>query len=298
MNLHSFLKTILLSIFFCLNFTAHATEVLTEFEHRDLQLFDTFQQKPGLIAAINRTQTNMGYVFLKDQLANPLVDIGQLNHRQEIINTIFVDSNLHNALQEKLKEFAHYEQSLIQITNADTIGKNVISNFYFKNSYLQWLNKYPTGLEAGQVLHIANLSAPLLEHAIIHYFMSQSLRAYLGITACCPPGHDDGHKTPCKLNHHHHTTPPSTGAVFAYNTYNVLHTLIHLAGFKGLVDHVQQQADVIQNMQQSLMHVRHCLESAQAIYEELELHPELSQKFTEFHKLHALFTTGKPNPPS
>ena len=291
MKPHSFLKTIFLSIFFCINFFTYAKEVLTEFEHRDLQLFDTYQQKPGLIASINRTQTQMGHTFLKEQLANPLVDIDQLQHRQEIINTILIDASLHNALQEKLKEFAHYEQSLTQVANADAIGKNVISNFYFKNSYLRWLNKYPAGLEAGQVLHIANLSAPLIEHAVIHFLLSEKLRGSLGIDACCP-AHDHGHKTPCKLNHHH-TPAPSARAVFVYNTYNVLHTLIHLAGFKGLIDHMRQQADVIQNMQESLMQVRNCLESAQAIYEELETHTELNEKLTEFHNLNALFTTGK-----
>lgn len=277
--------TIFLNIFLYANpVNAHPIEVLTEFEQRDLQLFDTYQQKPGLIGSINRTQTRMGHAFLKEQLARPLVDINLLKNRQEIVNTILVDAKLHDALQEQLQEFAGYEQSLTQVANADAIGKNVISNFYFKNSYLRWINKYPVGLEAGQVLHIANLSAPLIEHAVIHFLLSEKLRDHLGIEHHCSADVASGEQ----CNNH-----PSTGAVFAYNTYNVLHTIIHLAGFKGLIDHMRQQADVIQDMQESLIQVRNCLDSARAIYNELELYPELNQKLSEFHKLQELFTTGK-----
>ena len=258
--------------------------ILTEYEHRDLQLFHTYQQKPGLIASINRTHTKMGYSVLKDQLANPLDSIDQLTNRQNIIKLFLNNANLYNSLISKLKEFANYESSITKSWQADTICDNVIGNFYFKNKYLAWLNKYPAGLELGQVAHIANLSAPLIEHAIIHFLISEKLQDTLGIS--CGHSHHS-HGPDC--NH----APASSGAVFAYNTYNVLHTLIHLAGVKGLFDHVKQQADVIKTMQEDLMHMRNCLEHALAIYEELETQPELARLLPGFAAFRTLFVIEK-----
>jgi hypothetical protein len=128
-------------------------------------------------------------------------------------------------------------------------------------------------------VQMANLASPLVEHAIIHFLVSEKLQKYLGIC------HDHGH-------HCHHETP-STGSLFAYNIYNGLHTLIHLAGFKGLIDHMLDQNSVMQTMQKELIDIRACLENAHEIYELLQAHPEIIQSLPGFDKLQALFTDSK-----
>lgn len=274
-------SVIMVLTLFLVSLTIEATSpcVLSEYEQRDLQLFTTYQHKPGLMASIDRTQTAMGKAFFKERLANPLVAINQLQERQDIIKIIGTDAQLYEFLSQQLKAFAQHEHSLTTIAAPSVMSKTIINNFYFKNRYLQWLNKSPAGLQAGQIANVVNLSAPLIEHAVIHFLVSEKLHDYLGI--CCGHGH----------SHHDHThAAPSTTAILAYNTYNVLHTLIHVAGFKGLIDHVKQQADVIQSMQEELMRVRQCIENAYAIMQQIEAHPILSKTVHGFTLLQDLFT--------
>jgi hypothetical protein len=218
-------------------------------EQRDLQLLKTYQQEPGLISAIKRTSTKLGFEYLTRQVTNPLADIAALKMRQEWTKQIMSNPALQQSLQDELKAFANAESSLNIGCATDDICQSVISNFYFKNKYLRWLNKYPAGLELGQIATIANLSAPLIEHAIIHFFISKELHERLGI--CKHPGH------------HHHDA--SFGAQLAYNAYNIAHTGIHLIGAKGVYDHVKQQADIIKSMQSELIKLRHVIESARTI---------------------------------
>jgi MutS domain V/MutS domain III len=261
------------------------TPVITEYEQRDLQLFQTYQQKPGLISKIDRTITAMGHDYLKERLANPLVEVQALINRQQIIKALIDDHHIRLEIEEILKEFAQNEQSLAALANTDPICENIIGNFYFKNSYLQWLNTYPAGLEAGQFLHIANLSVPLLEHAVIHFLISQKLQDYFGIH--CHHSHDRGHEGRCC---HHTELQPST--LFAYNTYNIAHSAIHLIGFKGLVDHIMEQSQVMQAMQKDLIAVAHCIKNARKLYDLMQMHPQLYQTLDEFYTLHSLFCSN------
>ena len=123
---------------------------------------------------------------------------------------------------------------------------------------------------------MANLSLPLFEHAIIHFLLSEKLKDYLGIDDCCQ-------------EEHHHHDEPSIMAVATYNTYNIAHTGIHLMGLKGVVDHVRQQNQVIQSMQQELMNLRSCLDSAELLCKSLQSHPEFNALIPGFFQLNALF---------
>ncbi len=221
-------------------------------EQQDLQLLRTYQQGPGLISKIKRTSTKLGLEYLTKQVTNPLADIVALKARQEWTKQIMSDPALQQSLEEHLKVFACAESSLNIGCATDDICQSVISNFYFKNKYLRWLNNYPAGLELGQLATIANLSAPLIEHAIIHFFISKELHERLGIC---------GHPHACNDPHHH----ASFGAQLAYNSYNIAHTGIHLIGAKGVYDHVKQQADIIKSMQSELIKLRHAIESARTL---------------------------------
>ena len=90
---------------------------------------------------------------------------------------------------------------------------------------------------------------------------------------CCGHSHHDhGHKEEHKhthdhdhKKHKHSKVPPSAGAQFAYYAYNVAHTLIHVIGFKELVDHMYTQALTIKQMQAIIIEIRHCLDATRNI---------------------------------
>ena len=88
--------------------------------------------------------------------------------------------------------------------------------------------------------------------------------------------------------------PPE--ALAAYNIYNVAHTLIHLAGFKGLIDHVREQNQVVQSMQQELINLKSCLDSARHIYEFMEKSTKgLNPLVPGFAKVATLFESNPAN---
>lgn len=253
---------------------------LSPYEQRDLQLFSTYQQEPGLLNAIDHTRTNIGKEYLKNQLAAPLTNVQSLLERQNGILFLLEHEEIYQDLRNELTGFAIYESTLeMGSADADSICSNVIGNFYFKNKYLQWLNKYPTGLELGQAMHVANLSFPLVEHLAIHFLLSEKLKSTLGIEC----GHHHHHGGACDHDH------GSAGAIAAYNLYNIIHTGIHIAGVKGLVDHVRQQSQVIRAIQQDLINLNKTLDRAFAILTILRQNPEFAATIAGAQSLENLF---------
>lgn len=285
------MKFVLAKQFFFLFFLSFSisecSSVITDYERTDLQLFQTFGCESGIIEVINHTATTIGYNYLTQQLANPLSDSAELEKRQRIIKILVENSLLRANINQGLHEFAQHEPSLTSSNDDASIAQKVIQKFYFKNSYLEWLNKYPVGLEIGQVAHFFNLSAPLFEHAIIHILINEKLSDYLGM--CC--GHSHHNHSHKKHKHHDHHSP-SKGAVFAYYAYNGIHWGIHLAGFKGLYDELKNQAEIIQEMQKQLIEVYKCLKSARNIAWHITQNSELADLIPQAKELVALFDSG------
>lgn len=268
------------SLLFIVCSTIAQNPALSPYEQRDLQLFTTYQAEPGLIAAIDRTRTSMGKQYLTEQLSHPLASTDSLLERQEAVKFILANEEVFQDLKHELESFAQYEGSLaISGSGADSICSNVIGNFFFKSKYLAWLNKYPAGLELGQAAHVANLSFPLVEHLIIHFLLSEKLKSSLGIEC----GHHHHHGGACDHSH------GSTGAVAAYNLYNLFHTGIHIAGAKGLIDHVRQQSQVIKSIQQDLINLNRALDHAYGILTILRHNPELKKRSSLAQGLENLF---------
>lgn len=257
------------------------TPALSPYEQRDLQLFTTYQQEPGLIASIDRTHTIMGKDYLRNQLANPLISTQALLERQAGIQFLLSHEDIYQDLKNILSAFAYYEESFsIGNSGSDSICSNVIGSFFFKNRYLTCLNKYPAGLELGQAAHVANLSFPLVEHLAIHFLLSEKLKSTLGIECGHHHHHDGG-----ACDHSH----GSSTAVAAYNLYNIFHTGVHIAGAKGLVDHVRQQSQVIKSIQQDLINLNIALDQAYAICTIIRANPELKKYIHHAQALDDLF---------
>ncbi len=262
---------------FLLFFFSLPGQIIDESGQRDLQLWTTYAQKPGLISAIDRTSTKIGYQTLKEMLANPISDIDLLQDRQAIITYLLENKNLKATIQTLLKNFALWENTLALENNADPVCQRIISNFYFKNKYTQWLNNYPAGLELGRVAHVANLAAPLLEHLVMHFLISDKLHQKLGM--CCGHGHH---------HHDHHHAAPSTTMQLAYTSYNIFHTAIHLLGIKGLYDHIKEQNHIINTLQKDLIGLRACIENSRELYTALADTP-LRHMLADFDQLESLF---------
>lgn len=255
-------------------------QILSPYEQRDLQLFSTYQQEPGLLSAIDHTRTTLGHEYLKKQLSNPLIDISALISRQKGIAFLLEHENIYQELRNELSDFATYESTLAMgLADTDSICNNTIGNFYFKNNRLRWLNNYPLGLELGQVAHVVNLSFPLIEHLVIHFLLSEKLKSSLGIE--CGHSHPKGEA----CDHTHGTT----GAIAAYGLYNIFHTGIHIAGAKGLLDHVCQQSQVIVSIQQDLINLNKTLDHAYATLTILRQNPALADLVHGHSALENLF---------
>ena len=286
----SFLHKKLFFLIFLSFALSDCSPVITDYECKDLQLLQTFTQEIGVLGVVNYTATMMGFDYLKQQLINPLTSIEGLKKRQHVIKILVQNPELLANIKDNLREFAQHERSLITITADAAISKKVIQKFYFQNNYFKWLNKYPVGLEIGQITHFFNLSAPLLEHAIIHFLISEKLHDYLGM--CCGHSH---HTHEHKKHKKHSHQAPSQGAVLAYYAYNCIHTAIHIAGVKGLYDEFKNQAEIIQEMQKQLIEVYKCLKSARKIALLINEQPLLADLIPQAKELATLFDPNNQN---
>lgn len=242
------------------------TPLITQAEILDLQLLQTYQGTPGIFSALNKTITGTGSDFLKKRLLNPIANQEQLMRRQQAI-VLIGNPEIKSQLEANLRTFKAHEQGLYSFIRAqDPIAKRAIDNLYFKNRFLRGFNSCPAGLDFAQVIHAINLFAPVVEHAAIHFFISEKLHEYLGM-CCSHSHHDHGHNahTHKEHKHKHEHKNPSQGALWAYHAYNITHTLIHLINLKELIEHVREQALTIAQMQEHLIQVRHCLDAARAL---------------------------------
>jgi len=275
-------STVLCTIQLCSFFSLYA-QVLTPFEHRDLQLLKTYSDIPGVIAQVDRTKTIIGHAYLEEQLLNLLVDSSQLYKRQEKVKLLLRNSELSQIISNELQLFAAHQNPLHVLKHEDTPCKKMLEHFYFKNKYVSWLNKHPIGLECGQALQMISLFAPIIEHAVIHFLVNEKLHNYLGM--CCSHSH---HK------HKHSHVTPSWLSQTAYYTYNIAHGAIHVMGAKELFEHVYRQYQVIREMQLFLSHIRVCLQIRDRLVATLTAFPEFeellaaenqTEEFKEFSRL-------------
>lgn len=273
------------------------TRFLSPEEILDLQIITTYQGTPGFLKTLNKTLTQSGTDYLTNRVLNPISNKHQLNKRQKAL-VLMGQPELSADLESSLRKFQENEHGLHAFMQAqDPIAKQSIDNLYFKNRFLKPLNAYPAGLDFAQVAHALNMMAPVVEHAAIHFFVSEALHEYLGM--CCPHSHhthghedhkekkhahkehkhkDHGHEKKDKSHNH---APPSRGAVWVYQAYNVAHTLIHLINLKELAEHFQARSATMNQMQEQLIHVRNCLNAARELVDITEsMDPDLFESQT------------------
>lgn len=260
--MRSIISSMLLTVSIQCQSNQSSIPVITQQEELDLELFQTTnpETKP-FFDRIDCTHTVLGKKFLQNIIRQPLNNKEELENRQELIKALGEPTRM-QAVNQALLAFKAHESALYDLWQPqDAVQEAALEEFYFKLTSLTSYNANPALLNVLQLCTTANLFAPLIEHLLLHFFISNAVKEKYHIG--------------CNHDHHHdhdhaHASPAS---LLVYNLYNVAHFSFHLMGAKAIYDHITQKATVIKNMQHNLISASRCIES-----------------------LHSLYTTGKNNP--
>jgi DNA mismatch repair protein MutS len=257
---------------------------LGDHEIRDLELFTTHNGSPGLFSYLDYTHSECGKRRLKKLIKRPTTNGDLLKQRQQAIQELLENKALQERVEQGLEQYSLNEPYLNQFwQEPDQLKGLALKEFYYQNGTLKRYNKSPIGLDVGQVLYVGNLFLPVLEHFVLHFFISEKLQDKLGFTCAAHP-HGHGKHDHCDHNH-----SQSTAARVGYQVYNAAHMGIHLMGLKGLYDHIRQKNRILLHMQQELIGVRNCLDSALELLKVIEENQVLSLTIPSYNKLKQLF---------
>lgn len=257
---------------------------LGDHEIRDLELFTTHNGSPGLFSYLDYTHSECGKRRLKKMLKRPTTQTQLLKQRQQLIKELLENEALQKDIEHHLSRFADQEQYLNQFwQEPDQLKALALKEFYYQQGTLKKYNKSPIGLDVGQILYVGNLFLPVFEHFVLHFFISEKLQDKLGFKCAA---HPHGHGKHDHCDHNHNT---STAAKIGYQVYNAAHMGIHLMGVKGLYDHLRQKNRILLHMQEELIGVRNCLDSALSLLKIIESNEMLAQGIPSFNKLKQLF---------
>lgn len=252
--------------------------VITTQEEMDLELFET--SNPGgksFFQLLDKTQTTIGSKTLKNIMQNPLRTKQALEHRQNIIKE-FIDPIFLNKIRQELIIFNRNEHGLYSLWQAqDSVQKAALQEFYFNITPLKQYNASPALLSALQVLSVGNMFGPLIEHALLHFFISNAVKEKYHI-GC---NHDHAH------DHAHVHAGPTSQLV--YNIYNAAHFSFHLMNLKGIYDHIMQKAFVIRSMQERLICASECIRSMRNLYHIAQKNPLVVDSIPQCNAIALLF---------
>ncbi|BDC35286.1 hypothetical protein Noda2021_12440 [Candidatus Dependentiae bacterium Noda2021] len=271
----------------CGQVMATVHQPLGDHEIRDLEMFTTHNGSPGLFSYLDYTHSECGKRRLKKLLKSPTCNIEQLKQRQVLIKELADNQPLRSAIEQEIGNFARTEPHLNNFWHEpDQLNGIALKEFYYQNGSLKKYNKSPFGLELGQVLYVGNLFLPIFEHFVLHLFISEKLQDKLGFKCAM---HPHGHGKHDHHNHDHHHKAPSTAARIGYQAYSAAHWGIHLMGLKGLYDHLRQKNRIIMHMQEELIAVRACLDSALNVLKIIEQNQILADGIPAYQNLKKLF---------
>lgn len=266
---------------------------ITKQEEVDLSLFQSEDNK-SVFDAIDKTITKIGSDSLQQLVKAPIADIQVLEKRQETIKFWLDNPALTDSIKAELHTFAKHEE-MIEILwgPQDQICKTTLQDLYFDNSYLnlKYLNSSPHYLNLLQVVNVGNMFSPLIEHMVIHFFLSKTLGEMFHLTCNHSHHHDDHQHSHANHNHdhhhghHHHDS--GTLKKFLYNAYNAAHFAFHIYGLKQLYDAIKQKAAIAKALQSNLIAASRCLKSLKTIHALLK--NSTSLELTHFEQLNSFF---------
>lgn len=141
-----------------------STQVLDKKTWQDLELLNGPKSDPTfyLASKIDRTYTQMGKATLYCKIANPLVDIQQLEKQQQIIKELVQNETLFEQLDTKLKELAVPENAMLSFWTQDTflyLLKENDVHLPFLKTLSNKINKNEVTLEINDKISILSDSA-------------------------------------------------------------------------------------------------------------------------------------------
>ena len=107
--------------------------------YQDLEIFT---DKDSVFETINRTNTNIGKICLKNIIKNPIKDITELNKRQNILKVFLDNKTLYNDLIIKYNKLQELEPEVLWIykkKNKEELA--LISRVYFSQKFIKRFNK-------------------------------------------------------------------------------------------------------------------------------------------------------------
>lgn len=123
---------------------------------RNLELTETVRdrkKKGSLLWLMDETKTSMGARLLRNFIENPLIDINEINYRQDATEELFKNIIVRDELSNNLKYISDIERLCCKISNKTINPKEVVT---IKNA----LRQVPEVKQA-----ISKLSAPLFKNA-------------------------------------------------------------------------------------------------------------------------------------
>jgi len=263
--------------------------IISAQEETDLDLFSSNNNRSSVFSKLDRTETSCGKAALKDILRNPLLTIEDLTQRQDAIKELVTGSTLFEEINNELVQFRTGEAELHSFQEPeDPIRKAALDEFFFKSKLLKKYNKSSAALNVGQMLHMINLSFPLLEHLVLHFLISNAVKKKYNI-GCCGSDHEHGHKS------HKHHAPPATTTVALYKAYNLVHLLIHCLGVKELIGHVYQKVNLIKELQKKLIAASACIKSLKKMHNIIAPHQIIHTSLPSYRHLEKLFLRNTDN---
>jgi len=279
----------------CISSTAETlttiSRIISTQEETDLDLFSSGGDRSSVFSKLDKTETMHGKTALKGILRNPLFNTQDLTERQEAIKELIENPLLFEEINRELQQFRMGETELNSFQEPeDPIRKAALDEFFFKSTLFKKYNNSSAALNVGQMLHMINLSFPLLEHLVLHFLISNAVKKKYNI-GCCGSDHGHSHKS---AKHHHHPDPATT-TVTLYNAYNIVHLLIHCLGVKELIGHVYQKVNLIKELQKKLIATSKCIKSLQNIRTIVASHQKIHKSLPNYNNLEKLFTKTSDN---
>lgn len=226
-------------------------------EENDLELFTCRNSRgKSLFENLNYTQTKVGTETLKAWLKQPISNVTVLAQRQQIIQHLLAKNDVTIAITHLLEAYRNNEADFNAFgQEEDPLLQTALQEFYFKRSWFKTWNSSPALLNVGQVFNTVTLFAPVVEHAILHYVISNQLKKSLGLE-CCAHAHDHHH-----VHDHHHAPTGTSAASLLHNGYNIAHWSIHLLGLKTLAEHIKKNIDILAQLKLRVVAARTAIKS-------------------------------------
>ena len=213
--------------------------------------------KQSIFTVLDKTKTGLGKQALQAKLSVLQTAPDALQIQQKAIGALMADQALAGDVAMLLKQFSRAEKYIDRCMAPSLPAvKALYDDLYFKHEKLARFNGYPTLLWAAQVLPLAALVVPTLEHVLVHIGLQHVME-----------GKDHKHKHKHHKQGHDCLTCASKSVIPHYATHLVQigHWGFHAAVIGGVGYEIVQKMKLCKQLQGELMQVARLVEIAREL---------------------------------